>query len=181
MKLRRGLLIVLEGNDRAGKTTQAFKLVEAFRNAGQPARVISFPDRATEIGSVINDYLRGEIQLHDNAVHLLFAANRWEKFDEMLKDLHTGVTLIVDRYSYSGVAYSSAKKGANFGWCCAPENGLLQPDLVFFFSCNVDKLETREGFGEEAFETNQFQNAVRQSYMKMMEDNWVVSFVNIQL
>lgn len=179
--MNRGLLIVLEGNDRVGKTTQALKLKEAFRQRGEPAQIVSFPDRKTEIGAVINSYLRGDIELNNNAVNLLFAANRWERFDDMFKELKTGVSLIVDRYSYSGIAYSSAKEGANFDWCCAPENGLLRPDVVFFLSCNVNELEQREGFGEETFETNQFQNAVREAYMKMKDDTWIVSIINIRI
>lgn len=37
-----------------------------------------FTDRTTAIGRVINDYLMKNIDLTDNAVHLLFSANRWE-------------------------------------------------------------------------------------------------------
>ena len=35
-------------------------------------------DRSTPIGRIINGYLKGETQLDDHAVHLLFSANRWE-------------------------------------------------------------------------------------------------------
>ena len=35
-------------------------------------------DRETAIGKVINDYLEQKVELEDHAVHLLFAANRWE-------------------------------------------------------------------------------------------------------
>lgn len=37
-----------------------------------------FSDRDTAIGKVINDYLEKKSELEDHAVHLLFAANRWE-------------------------------------------------------------------------------------------------------
>jgi dTMP kinase len=37
-----------------------------------------FTDRTTAIGQLINDYLVKNIDLTDNAVHLLFSANRWE-------------------------------------------------------------------------------------------------------
>ncbi|PWZ16906.1 Thymidylate kinase [Zea mays] len=47
----------------------------------------------------------------------------------MESKLLSGTTLIVDRYSYSGVAFSAAK-GLDIEWCKAPENGLIAPDLV---------------------------------------------------
>lgn len=40
---RRGALIVLEGVDRAGKSTQSRKLVEALRAAGHRAELLRFP------------------------------------------------------------------------------------------------------------------------------------------
>lgn len=36
-------------------------------------------DRDTTIGTMINSYLTKAAELDDHAVHLLFAANRWEK------------------------------------------------------------------------------------------------------
>ena len=39
----------------------------------------------------------------------MFAANRWEMKEDILNDLRSGVTLICDRYAFSGVAYSAAK------------------------------------------------------------------------
>ena len=36
-------------------------------------------DRNTEIGKMINAYLTNAVETDDKAIHLLFAANRWEK------------------------------------------------------------------------------------------------------
>lgn len=68
-----------------------------------------FPSRTTEIGSTINSYLKNSKELNDQVIHLLFSANRWEFLKEMQDLLNAGTTLVVDRYSYSGVAYSVAK------------------------------------------------------------------------
>lgn len=40
---KRGALIVLEGVDRAGKTTQCSKLVQALQQSGRPAEMMRFP------------------------------------------------------------------------------------------------------------------------------------------
>lgn len=43
MGSKRGALIVLEGVDRAGKTTQCKKLVEALQQSDRPAEMMRFP------------------------------------------------------------------------------------------------------------------------------------------
>jgi dTMP kinase len=40
---------------------------------------MNFPNRQTEIGSVISSYLKNTTDISDQAIHLLFSANRWEK------------------------------------------------------------------------------------------------------
>ena len=45
--------------------------------------------------------------------------------------LKVGTSLIVDHYSYSGVAFSAAK-GLELSWCKAPKVGLQTPDLVLY-------------------------------------------------
>lgn len=110
--VKRGAFIVLEGVDRAGKSTQAKKLVESLNKKRIPAELIAFPDRTTHTGKLISEYLSdSNYKLNDFAIHLLFTANRWENVDKMKKLLAEGTTLIVDRYSYSGVAFSAAKRG----------------------------------------------------------------------
>jgi len=169
----RGALIVLEGCDRSGKTTQCTKLVETLNNMKISAKKISFPDRSTPIGSIINDYLSRKIELPDRSVHLLFSANRWELEPEIRKQINSGVTLIVDRYSYSGVVFTSAKQCVDFKWCCGPENGLPKPDLVMFLKISTDEMAKRSGFGDERYENIEFQNKVDQNYEKFKNDNFI--------
>ncbi|XP_008048028.1 thymidylate kinase isoform X3 [Carlito syrichta] len=148
---RRGALIVLEGVDRAGKTTQCCKLVEALCDAGQRAQMLRFPERSTEIGKLLSSYLEKKSEIEAHAVHLLFSANRWEQVPLIKEKLSEGVTLVVDRYAFSGVAYTSAKK-------------LQLADAA-----------KREGFGCELYENQAFQKQVLQRFYQLMEDptlNW---------
>ncbi|XP_010599001.1 thymidylate kinase isoform X2 [Loxodonta africana] len=107
---RRGALIVLEGVDRAGKSTQSRKLVAALCAAGHRAELLRFPERSTEIGKLLNSYLEKKNEVEDHSVHLLFSANRWEQVPLIRNKLDQGVTLIVDRYAFSGVAFTAAKE-----------------------------------------------------------------------
>lgn len=75
----RGSLIVLEGLDRSGKTSQSNRLVTFLKEKGLSVELWRFPDRSTSTGQMISAYLANESQLDDRAIHLLFSANRWEK------------------------------------------------------------------------------------------------------
>ncbi|XP_015226598.1 PREDICTED: thymidylate kinase [Cyprinodon variegatus] len=177
MASKRGALIVLEGLDRAGKTTQCQRLVQALQQSGRPAEMIRFPDRSTAIGQVISAYLEKKSELEDHTVHLLFSANRWELVPVMKKKLEQGVTLVVDRYSFSGVAFTSAKLGLCQDWCMNPERGLPKPDLVMFLKMNPAEAAARGQFGTERYETSSFQKAVQEKFERIMKDpsvNWKV-------
>ena len=88
----RGSLIVLEGLDRSGKTSQSARLVSYLKDKGLSVEAWRFPDRSTGVGQMISAYLANESQLDDRAIHLLFSANRWEKrfdfFPEICFFLH---------------------------------------------------------------------------------------------
>lgn len=172
----RGAFILFEGVDRCGKTTQSTKLVESLKAAGVNAELWRYPDRTTEMGKMINAYLQSSLDMDDGAIHLLFSANRWEKRAAMEKALGDGVTLVVDRYSYSGVAFTAAKEvpGLDLEWCKAPERGLLRPDAVLYLDMPVDAAKTRGGFGEERYETGELQERVRENFRTLREDWWTV-------
>lgn len=75
----RGYLIAVEGCDRCGKSTQCFRAKDWLEaQTGRPVEYWKFPDRTTPIGQLINGYLAEGMNLPDEAIHLLFSANRWE-------------------------------------------------------------------------------------------------------
>ena len=82
-----------------------------------------FPDRTTAVGTLIDGYLKTATNLDDGVAHLLFSANRWEARTALLSKLASGTTLVVDRYAYSGVAFTAAKRvpGLDAAWAAAPD------------------------------------------------------------
>ena len=84
----------------------------------RPAVMRRFPDRTTNIGTIINSYLGCKKELEDHVVHLLFSANRWELQKEILETLESGTSVCIDRYAYSGVAFSAAKVYCTVYCCC---------------------------------------------------------------
>jgi len=167
----RGALVVLEGCDRVGKTTQARLLVERLNSQGQPAKYMNFPDRSTPIGAIIDGYLKQTRELDDRAVHLLFSANRWEAHKGMIAALQAGTTLVVDRYAYSGIAFSHAK-GLPWAWCEASDAGLPKADLVLYLSLKEQEAATREGYGGERYEEASLQARVRAAFANFPPHGW---------
>jgi dTMP kinase len=170
-KMPRGALIVLEGCDKSGKTTQCRKLVQHLTDMGRKAELWRFPERSTAIGSVINDYIARKCELEDRAIHLLFAANRWEMTPKMKEKLNEGVTLIVDRYAYSGVAFTAAK-GLDMEWCKTCDRGLPRPDAVFYLDIDIEDASVRGDFGGERYEVADFQKKVQKFFRTLEDDSW---------
>nr|XP_033715270.1 thymidylate kinase isoform X2 [Tursiops truncatus] len=212
---RRGALIVLEGVDRAGKSTQSRKLVDALCAAGHCAELLRFPERSTEIGKLLSSYLEKKSEVEDHSVHLLFSANRWEHvlphgwlpeaasrsalflfspvpaacsperlphlglrdasgrtFRPLIKEkLSQGITLVVDRYAFSGVAFTSAKENFSLDWCKQPDVGLPKPDLVVFLQLQLAEAAARGEFGRERYESSPFQQRALQCFQQLLGDS----------
>lgn len=168
---KRGTLIVFEGLDRSGKSTQCLRLVENLRKEGEKVEHMRFPNRTTPIGQMINSYLSGQTQQEDHVIHLLFSANRWESAQQIQDHINSGTTVVIDRYSYSGCVYSAAKenKSMNLAWCRQPEVGLPRPDLCLFLDISAENAAKRGGFGTERYEKQDLQDRVRQLYAEMRE------------
>lgn len=168
--ITKGLFVVFEGLDRSGKSTQSAKLYEYFKNDLKlPSRKLNFPDRTGKTGKLLNDYLKNSDDMSDEAVHLLFSMNRWERYGQLKDELtNQGTNLICDRYAYSGAAYTAAK-GIDFDWCLNADRGLIQPDLVFYIDIDKETIQERAGFGEERYEKVDFQEKVRQQYKQFAD------------
>ncbi|KAK9470744.1 thymidylate kinase-domain-containing protein [Dipodascopsis tothii] len=166
--LPRGRLILLEGLDRSGKTTQVARLVSHLNERGS-AVAQKFPDRTTELGKTIDAYLRAQQELSDEAIHLLFSANRWELAGWMREQLAAGVDVVLDRYVASGVCFSAAK-GLDAAWCRAPDVGLPAPDITFFLDLDPAKAGERAGYGGERYEIGEFQTKVRGLFLETLAE-----------
>lgn len=173
----RGKLILIEGLDRSGKSTQAGILTDRLAQHHK-SQLLKFPDRSTPIGKIINQYLTdATFELTDQSAHLLFSANRWELYNEMVSLLNDGVFIVLDRYIYSGIAYSLAKQQnagsspemASVDWLYSPDKGLPKPDVTLFLTLDMDELSVRKGWGEERYEKQEFQKAVKTCFMSILD------------
>lgn len=142
MKIPGGYIIVIEGVDAAGKGTQSRMLYEQLSKKRIKVARMAFPDYETPIGKEIRAFLSGKRVYPAELQHLLFAANRWEKLEEILSHLSAGKVIIIDRYTESNLAYGLAN-GLRAGWLANLEKGLPASNLVLVLDAPVRSLASR--------------------------------------
>ena len=108
------MLIVLEGLDGAGKSTQVKRLKEYLISKGVNLRYLHFPRYDSPLyGELIGKYLRGDFgsieQVHPQIVALLFALDRMDAAATIKEWLAAGDCVLLDRYVYSNIAYQCSK------------------------------------------------------------------------
>ena len=108
------MLIVFEGLDGAGKSTQVKKLKEYLEQKCGGCEYIHFPRYDAPVyGELISRFLRGDFgsndAVHPQLVALLFAEDRHGAASQIKKLLEEGKTVLLDRYVYSNIAYQCAK------------------------------------------------------------------------
>jgi len=140
-----GKLITIEGIDGSGKGTQATKLIAELNSIGIEAKTYSFPAyEQTFFGKEIGAFLRGEFgtidEVHPKLAAILFASDRLEQKERLLKDLEQGIYVVCDRYVESNMAHQAAKFQENdridfIEWVKELEynvNELPKPDITIF-------------------------------------------------
>nr|BAN66150.1 thymidylate kinase, putative [Babesia bovis] len=160
-----GKLLVFEGIDRPGKSTQVKLLSQKLTDKGIDHKLLKFPCYETECGKMLATHLASHGAVRSRrCIHLLFSANRWEMMKEIVATLVSGTHIIVDRYAFSGVAYSVGAENLSYEWCITADDGLLSPDLVVYLDNPAAVSAARSNFGDERYEQEGKLEAVRRVY-----------------
>ena len=114
LKKRLGKLIVIDGGDGSGKTTQANLLVEFLKSKKIPVKYMDFPQYYHSFhGKTVAKFLRGEFGKIDEVspylASLAYALDRASVKREMEDFLALGGCIIANRYATSNMVYQSAK------------------------------------------------------------------------
>lgn len=162
-----GKLIVIEGLDGSGKTTQVNLLPEKIKAAGYASKLISFPDYNDPSSTLVKMYLGGEFGDNANDVNafaasLFYAVDRYASFARHWgKFYNDGGIVISGRYVESNAYHQTAKlpkeEWDNYlDWLYETEYkriGIPKPDLVIFLDMPIDvsdKLMTSRYSGDES-------------------------------
>ena len=140
MYLHKGKIIVIEGIDKAGKTTQANLLLKKLK--GKKYTKLDFPDYSTPVGREIKQFLDGKRDYSDEVKMMLLSANRWEKKSEIESLIVKGTTVIMNRYYQSNLVYGISK-GLKLNWLLALDEGLPKADLVVVIDIRTKTLVRR--------------------------------------
>ena len=107
-------LFVIEGVDGAGKSTQIKLLRDFFSKKGYNCEYLHFPrTEAPYFGELIARFLRGEFgsisEVDPYIVAMLYAGDRKDASSVIINWLEEGKIVLLDRYTYSNIAYQCAK------------------------------------------------------------------------
>lgn len=129
-KRRRGLLIVFEGIDGSGKTTQARRLLRRLRRRGRRAVFFREPTRG-RWGREIRRLARRADSVTPRQELELFVRDRRENVAKNLGPaLAAGKDVVLDRYYFSTIAYQGAKGLDPARIRRLNESFAIPPDLV---------------------------------------------------
>lgn len=136
-----GLLIVVEGTDGAGKSTQVKMLDKFVQNQGFGC-MISEWKTSRLISEVINNAKERNL-LNATTYSLLYAADYADRLENVIiPALKAGFVVILDRYTYTAYVRDSVR-GHDINWVKNLYDYAPKPDLVFYLKMPVDKLLKR--------------------------------------
>lgn len=144
-------LIVLEGLDGSGKSTQLPLLEAELRRRG-PVRTVSFPDYGSPSSALVKMYLGGEFgdkpgDVNAYAAGAFYAVDRYASFKmDWQADYQNGAAILAGRYSTSNLLYQMEKLPEDrwddyIAWVEDFEYvklGLPRPDRVIFLDMPVE-------------------------------------------
>ncbi|MBT4210116.1 MAG: thymidylate kinase [Candidatus Komeilibacteria bacterium] len=148
---RRGLLIVIEGGDGSGKTTQFNLLKDKLIKDGRQIETVDFPQYGRPSALMIEKYLNGDFgtakEVGAYRASVLYATDRYEASFRMKKWLAEGKIILANRYATSNMVHQSGKikdsdeRNKFLNWLDELEFGIFEiprPDLVFFMNISAD-------------------------------------------
>jgi len=165
-----GQLIVIEGLDGAGTTTQVARLVEHLTARGRRAHATREPSDGP-IGRLIREMLRGGHALPNDKISmstfgLLFAADRMDHMQrEVEPAIAAGTIVVSDRWYHSSLAYQGT--GADRDWIATLNARARRPDLTIFLAVRPEVAAQRRvaaGRVQELFEDLRTQHEVDAGY-----------------
>jgi dTMP kinase len=136
-----GKLIVLEGTDGVGRSTQAELLKSWLAIEGYGVIVTEW--KSSELISRVIDKAKSKNALNTITFSLLYATDLADRLHNIIVPaLRAGLVVIVDRYYYTAFA-RDVVRGADSAWVRKLYGFAIEPDLVFYFKMSLELLLRR--------------------------------------
>jgi dTMP kinase len=166
----------MEGIEGSGKSTQAGMLSTWLSQRGYSVILRKEPTTDAPIGKIVHDVLKKNIRVADEAIPLLFAADRADDTRRFIGPaLDKGAIVVVDRYTYSSLAYQSGGMAVPFDirWLRDINKYALSPDIVFYLDVEPEAgLKRVTGFrrlqDDTYFEDVKALKRIREAYYQVL-------------
>jgi dTMP kinase len=167
----KGKLIVFEGIDGAGLTTQS-QMLEKYLKEKKYEVVLTKEPTNNLIGGIIRAALKKEWLTSNRTLQLLFSADRAHHLEkEIIPALNKGKIVISDRYFISTIAYGMIELEKN--WLKAINSKFLLPDIIFIIDIPVEVSIERikaSRFGFELFEEKKKLEKIRKNFLELSKE-----------
>ena len=172
-----GFLIVFEGIDGSGKTTQIGSIATSLRNHhGYTVTVTHEPNHDSPYHHLIKEKVRKHRNKTppEEELQLYLKDRRWDLEHNILPALKRGEIVLVDRYYLSNAAYQGALSAFTPTDVLARNKFARKPDLWIILDVSVElgqsRIATRnKKYEEDQLETAAFQRIVRINYQQLVK------------
>jgi dTMP kinase len=139
-----GKIVVLEGIDKSGKTTQSQLLVDYVSSTTSFKAVqMNFPNYSTFSGIEIQRHLKGQTLYNPHALHVLFTLNRYEEKPVIERLLDEGSIIVMNRYYQSNIIYGLADGITRHEWLESLDGEMPQANLTIILDISVEESMSR--------------------------------------
>ena len=162
-----GKLIVIEGLDGSGKSTQLDLLYKNLKEKNIDCKSVSFPDYDNPSSTLVKMYLAGEFgkkpgDVNAYAASVFYAADRYASFKSAWGEYYNaGGTVVAGRYTTSNAVHQASKLPENeweafLSWLYDFEYNKIaipKPDKVIFLDMPIEvsqKLLTKRYDGDNS-------------------------------
>lgn len=136
-----GKLIVVEGADGSGRSTQISRLVEWLEGTGHATRQVGLK-HSTLVAEELNQAQHGNI-LSRTTLSLFYATDFADQLENIiLPSLRAGMMVLCDRYIYTLMARDLVR-GMDESWLKNLYGLALVPDAVFYLNVSPEQLVQR--------------------------------------
>lgn len=165
------MLIVIEGIDGAGTTTQARMLCERLEADGIACHLTREPSDGP-VGRLLREILAGKHEPTEATAHsLLFAADRADHIvREVEPALARGDIVVSDRWYHSSLAYQGT--GEERAWIWQLNQRARKPELTIYLEVDPEVAARRRadaGRDDELFDAIETQRRVAAGYRETIE------------
>ncbi len=149
--MKKGIFIVIDGQDGTGKATQTKLLVERMRQEGLPIETISFPQYKNQSAGPLKEYMSGAYGSAEDVspyqASVLYAVDRFDASKKIRNWLESGINIIADRYVGSNMGHQGSKiadhkeRQKYFDWNSEFEHELMdlpKPDMNIVLQIPVE-------------------------------------------